>query len=329
MALRRVVQAMANGLGKEWPKICTAYAAANRVLGDIVKVTPSSKVVGDLAQFMVANDLDEDSVVARAEYLSFPSSVVEFFQGYLGQPPSGFPEPLRSRVLKGKGVIEGRPGASLPHLDLVGMEYRLKEKYGSTAIRSRDVLSAAMYPKVFDEYMTFTQTYSDLIEKLPTRAFLTPAEEDEEIEFEIAKGVSANIKFKAMGELQMNGKVEVFFEANGVPRVVEVVDRKSESVVGRKAVRERADLTVLGSVGAPMAGTIIEVCVKPGTKVTAGQQLVVMSAMKMETAVCAPVSGVVAQVAVEKNDGLDAGDLIVYIDQAESSMIDPLSSDEE
>lgn len=318
-------QAMSLGLGDEWDKICKAYAAANRALGDIVKVTPSSKVVGDLAQFMVQNGLDEHSLVAKAENLSFPSSVVEFMQGYLGHPSFGFPEPLRSRVLKGKHVIEGRPGATLAPMDLTGLEYRLKEKYGVANITYRDVLSAALYPKVFDEYMAHVMKYSDLIEKLPTRAFLTPLEEDEEVEFEIAKGVAANIKYKAVGELQPNGKREVFFEANGVPRVVEVADKKAELVVGKKAVRERADLSVLGSVGAPMAGTIIEVCIKPGSTVKPGQQLVVMNAMKMETAICAPVAGVVTQVAVEKNDILDAGDLVVFIDTKAGPTEDPLS----
>ncbi|GLC41025.1 hypothetical protein PLESTB_000951200 [Pleodorina starrii] len=321
-------QAMSLGLGEEWDKICKAYAAANRALGDIVKVTPSSKVVGDLAQFMVQNNLDEHSLVTKAESLSFPSSVVEFMQGYLGQPSFGFPEPLRSRVLKGKHVIEGRPGASLAAMDLTGLEYRLKEKYGAGAIANRDVLSAALYPKVFDEYMTHMLQYSDLIEKLPTRAFLTPLEEDEEVEFEIAKGVAANIKYKAVGELQPNGKREVFFEANGVPRVVEVTDKKAELLVGKKAVREKADLAVLGSVGAPMAGTIIEVSVKPGSQVKPGQQLVVMNAMKMETAICAPVAGFITQVAVEVNDALDAGDLVVFIDTKDvaGAVEDPLSS---
>jgi len=316
-------QAASLGLGKEWDKICHAYAEANLALGDIVKVTPSSKVVGDLAQFMVQNSIpDQHSLVDKAETLSFPSSVVEYFQGYLGQPPAGFPEPLRSRVLKGKHTIQGRPGASLAPLDLDGLEYRLKEKWGAANISRKDVLSAAMYPKVFDEYISFALKYSNLVERLPTRAFLAPLDEDEEIEVEIAKGVSASIRFKAMGELQSNGKREVFFEANGVPRVVEVVDRQAEVAVGKKAVREKADLALLGSVGAPMAGTIIEVQVKTGAVVTAGQQLVIMSAMKMETAVCAPVAGTITQLAVEANDALDAGDLVVYIDTTKAGAID-------
>lgn len=185
-------------------------------------------------------------------------------------------------------------------------------------------MTQAMYPKVFEEYMDFSIKYSSLIEKLPTRAFLAPLDEDEEIEVELAKGVAATVKFKAMGELQSNGKREVFFEANGVPRVVEVADRAAEQATGKKAVREKVDMAVLGSVGAPMAGTIIEVVVKTGMTVIAGQQLVVMSAMKMETAVCAPVGGVITQVAVERNDILDAGDLIVYIDSTKAS--DPIAS---
>lgn len=309
-------QAASLGLGDSWNKVQSSYAAANRALGDIVKVTPSSKVVGDLAQFMVQNELDEASVVEKADQLSFPASVVEFMQGYIGQPSFGFPEPLRSRVLKGKPTVEGRPGASMPPMELDNLEARLVERYGRSSITNKDVLSAALYPKVFEEYQSFVLRYSDLIEKLPTRAFLTPLKEDEEVEIELSKGVSTHIKLKAAGELQDSGKREVYFEANGVPRVVEVVDKKSTEVLGKAAIREKADVAVLGSVGAPMAGTVIEVSVKTGQAVHPGQQLAVLSAMKMETAVCSPIAGVVTQVAVVKNDALDAGDLIVYVDSA-------------
>eukprot|EP00798_Chlamydomonas_sp_ICE-L_P008825 gene8825-67_t len=323
-------QATTLGLGNEWGRICTSYAAANRALGDLVKVTPSSKVVGDLAQFMVQNNLDEFELVNKAEQLSFPSSVVEFMQGYLGEPAFGFPEPLRSRVLKDKRPISGRPGASMPPLDLAGMEYRLKDKYGNNAISYRDVLSSAMYPKVFSDYMDYTLKYSTLIEKLPTNAFFAPMEEDDEIDFELAKGVAVSIKYKAVGELQLSGKREVFFEANGIPRVVEVLDKVAEKTIGKKAARERADLAVLGSVGAPMAGAIIEVQVKAGQTVKAGQALVIMSAMKMETAICAPIAGVVTQVAVQKDDALDAGDLVVSImAEAETDELKSLDEDED
>ncbi|WIA32059.1 hypothetical protein OEZ86_002911 [Tetradesmus obliquus] len=312
-------QAASLGLGDSWGKVQQSYAAANRALGDIVKVTPSSKVVGDLAQFMVQNDLDEHSLVEKADTLSFPGSVVEFMQGYIGQPSFGFPEPLRSKILKGKPTIEGRPGASMPPMELDNLEARLVERYGKANVSPRDVLSAALYPKVFEEYQAHVLRYSDLIEKLPTRAFLVPLREDEEVEIELSKGVSTHIKLKAAGELQDSGKREVYFEANGVPRVVEVVDKRSLEALGKKAIREKADVGVLGSVGAPMAGSVIEVSVKAGQPVHAGQQLAVLSAMKMETAVCAPIAGVVTQVAVVKADNLDAGDLIVYIDAASPS----------
>eukprot|EP00878_Enallax_costatus_P025480 GHUV01027260.1.p1 GENE.GHUV01027260.1~~GHUV01027260.1.p1 ORF type:complete len:380 (+),score=161.84 GHUV01027260.1:249-1388(+) len=309
-------QAASLGLGDSWGKVQQSYAAANRALGDIVKVTPSSKVVGDLAQFMVQNDLDEHSLVEKADTLSFPASVVEFMQGYIGQPSFGFPEPLRTKILKGRPTIEGRPGASMPPMELDNLEARLVDRYGRQNITQRDVLSAALYPKVFEEYQAHVLRYSDLIEKLPTRAFLVPLKEDEEVEIELSKGVSTHIKLKAAGELQDSGKREVYFEANGVPRVVEVIDKRSMEALGKKAIREKADIGVLGSVGAPMAGTVIEVSVKAGQAVHAGQQLAVLSAMKMETAVCAPIAGVVTQVAVVKQDNLDAGDLIVFVDAA-------------
>jgi len=312
-------QAESLGLGDEWDKVKIAYAAANRALGDIVKVTPSSKVVGDLAQFMVQNNLDEKTVVERAEELSFPGSVVEFMQGLIGQPPHGFPEPFRTRVLKGKSAVEGRPGASLPPLNLAELEGRLVEKYGKNQIDKRDVLSAALYPKVFDEYRSHIDKFGTGIPDLPTTAFWNPLEEDEEVVMDYAGGLTAHIKYKAKGELQPTGKREVFFETNGVPRVVEVVDRNASAATDAKpakGTREKARSSDQGSVGAPMAGEVVEVLTKPGENVKAGQALVVMSAMKMETTVAAPTSGMVRHVAVEKGDTLDAGDLLVMIEHA-------------
>ena len=175
-----------------------AYAAANRALGDIVKVTPSSKVVGDLAQFMVSNSIeDEHSLVEKAEGLSLPSSVVEFLQGHIGHPVGGFPEPLRSRVVKDKPVINGRPGASLDPVNTNDLHTALKEKFEGTKISHRDLLSAAMYPKVFDEYMAFKGEFSRYLEHLPTRAFLAPLDVDEDVDVELSKGNVVNIKYKA------------------------------------------------------------------------------------------------------------------------------------
>lgn len=317
-------QSLSLGLGEQWEQVKAAYAQANRALGDIVKVTPSSKVVGDLAQFMVQNDLDEARLVEKASSLNLPDSVVEFLQGNLGQPAGGFPEPFTSRVIKDKPRIQGRPGAGLPPVNLRQLQNDLKEQHGKNSITYRDVMSSAMYPKVFDEFKDWQVRYSKFTDAIPTRAFLVPLDEDEEVEVEISKGNVINIKYRAMGELQPNGTREVFFEANGVPRTVEIVDRSDQAEGGpvRKAAREKSDPDVLGSVGAPMAGEVIEVSAQPGSLVKAGQKLAVLSAMKMETIVGAPCDGLVRHVGVGKGDSLDAGDLVVLIKEGVTAVTD-------
>ncbi|DBA66738.1 TPA: hypothetical protein ACH3X2_001887 [Trebouxia sp. C0005] len=257
------LQSLSLGLGEQWEKVKTAYAQANRALGDIVKVTPSSKVVGDLAQFMVQNDLDDTKLVEKAGSLNLPGSVEDLLQGNLGQPAGGFPEPLTSRVIKDKKNIAGRPGAGLSPVNLRQQEMDLKDKHDKSSITYRDVMSSAMYPQVFDEFKNWQGKYSKYTEAIPTRAFLTPLDEDEEVEVDISKGNITHIKYRAMGELQPNGTREVFFDTNGVPRTVEIVDTTDQGEGGspiRKAAREKALPDVLGSVGAPMAGEVMQGC---------------------------------------------------------------------
>jgi len=311
-------QASTMGLADQWDKVKVGYAMANRVLGDIVKVTPSSKVVGDLAQFMVANDLDEKSFEEQAETLSLPDSVIEFFQGYIGQPYGGFPA-VQQKVLKGKPVVEGRPGASMPDMDLSVLRSVLSTKFNQPMSAS-DALSSAMYPKVFDEFVVFKQMYGDL-SPLPTGTFLEPLETDEEVEVKLNRGTSFFVTYKAKGELKPDGMREVFFELNGIPRQVEVFDKKELEVAASsgRVSAERANATVLGSVGAPMSGKVTEVLVTAGDTVEAGAPLAVMSAMKMETTVAAPCAGVVSQVPACAGDSLKAGDLIVLIDESSES----------
>jgi pyruvate carboxylase len=301
-------QARALGLTGRWEAIKRAYAAANRLLGDIIKVTPSSKVVGDLAQFMVQNDLDEQSVLERADTLSFPRSVVEFFQGQLGEPRGGFPEPLRSKVLRDLQKIEGRPGASMPPLDFPALRRELEQKWGSH-IRDVDELSAALYPQVFAEYMAFRREYSD-VSLLPTRSFIAPMRLGEEIDFSIEPGKLLIVKLTAIGDVRGDGQREVFFELNGQPRSILVRDASVEQKVVR---RERAKDDVRGSIGAPMPGVVVELRCKPGEKVAVGDPLVVLSAMKMETIVAAPVAGEVRRIAAGVGDSLAVGDLLVEI----------------
>ena len=207
----------------------------------------------------------------------------------------------------------------MPPADLAGLGAKLRALHGSS-ITPRDVLSAALYPKVFEEFKEWEVRYSRYTSALPTGAFLAPLWEDEEVEVELAPGNTVSIRYKATSQLQADGKREVFFEANGIPRTVEVVDTRTGAGGGadgnaplRRAARERADPSALGSVGAPMAGTVVEVKATPGASVKAGEPLAVLSAMKMETAVCAPCDGVVQHVAVDAGDSIDAGDLVVRI----------------
>ncbi|MCC6877743.1 MAG: pyruvate carboxylase [Sandaracinaceae bacterium] len=305
-------QAHALGLSDRWASIKRAYSQANMLLGDIIKVTPSSKVAGDLAQFMVQNDLDAKAVLERADELSFPTSVVEFFEGRLGQPYGGFPEPLRTKVLRGRPPITGRPGATLPDIDLAKLRLELAQEHeGAYEIRDVDVLTAALYPAVFRDYLRLRAEHGD-VSVLPTRAFLAPLEIGEELRVDIERGKTLVIVPTAIGDMDERGTRTVFFELNGQPRQIRVRDRSATDV---PAARERASADP-GSIGAPMPGSVVEVRVAAGKTVAKGEPLCVLSAMKMETIVAAPSAGKVARVAVAKGDVLAAGDLICVLEVA-------------
>lgn len=221
-------QTFSLGLGDFFEDVKKAYKEANMLLGDIIKVTPSSKVVGDLAQFMVQNHLSANDVLERAEELSFPKSVVEFLQGAIGIPHGGFPEPLRSKVLKDMPRVEGRPGASLPPLDFDKLRADLKESHPKAT--DRDVMSAALYPQVTKDFLNFRDQYGP-VDKLETRIFLTGPKVGEEFEVTIEKGKTLGIKTLAMAEdLTPNGEKEVFFELNGQLRSVFIRDKEATKV---------------------------------------------------------------------------------------------------
>lgn len=266
-------------------------------------------MVGDLAQFMVQNKLSAKDVQERAEELSFPKSVVEFLQGSIGQPYGGFPEPLRSKVLKNMPRIEGRPGASLPPLDFGALKDELKDSF--IQVSDRDVMSAALYPQVTRDFLAFRESYGP-VDKLETRVFLVGPKVGEEFEATIEKGKTLGIKTLAMAEdLTENGEREVFFELNGTLRSVLIKDKEARKELH---IHPKADKGNKSQVGAPMPGTVIDVRVKVGDVVEKGTPLVILSAMKMETVVQSPVSGKVKTVEIKMGMALEAEDLLITVE---------------
>ncbi|CAK5273924.1 unnamed protein product [Mycena citricolor] len=301
-------QASQLGLGTQWTVIKQKYIEANELCGNIIKVTPSSKVVGDFAQWMTSNSLSKEQVLERAEHLDFPSSVVEFFQGYLGQPVGGFPEPLRSRVIRDKPRIDGRPGATMAPLDFKKIKADLRSQFGKH-ITDADVISSVMYPKVFEEYQGFIEKYGDL-SVIPTRYFLGRPDIGEEMHISIEAGKTLIIRLMAVGPVvEGRAQRDIWFEVNGEVRAVSVEDKNSavDTVSREKATNDP------GSVGAPMSGVVVEVRVKEGQEIKKGDPLAVLSAMKMESAVTAPVSGHIKRVVVQEGDSINQGDLTVEI----------------
>jgi pyruvate carboxylase len=271
-----IFQASQQGLGEQWAQTKKAYEQANDLLGDIVKVTPTSKVVGDLAQFMVSNKLSYDDVLAKAEQLDFPSSVLEFFEGLMGQPYGGFPEPLRSQALRGRRKMDKRPGLYLDPIDIAKVKSDLKTKWGDAT--ECDVASSIMYPKVFDDYKKWTTKYGDL-SVLPTRYFLSRPEIGEEFHVELEKGKVLILKLLAIGPLsEQTGLREVFYEMNGETRTVTVEDQHAAI---ENVSRPKADPTDSSQVGSPMSGVLVEVRVHDGSDVKKGDPIAILSAMKM------------------------------------------------
>jgi len=300
------------GLEGQWSAVKKAYIEANQLLGDIPKVTPSSKVVGDLAQFLVSNDLSSAQFMESAPFLSLPTSVVDFFLGNLGTPPNGFPEPLASIVRKGKAPANGRPGASLEPVDFEKVLKDLKQKYGDEMCMA-DALSYTLYPEVFDNFQNEVKKYGDLA-LLPTRAFLRPLEVDKELEIRLKHGRVAYVALVAMTELP-SGRREVYFTVNGNTQIVLVDELEGKADAGHK--REKAVQGEVGSVGAPMSGQVVEVRVQEGQYVHVNDPLVVLTAMKMETVVSAPLSGMVERVCVVPGDSVSSGDLVVLVKDVE------------
>ena len=301
-------QAKALGLEAKWVNVCEAYAQVNQLFGDIVKVTPSSKVVGDMALFMVANNLTPDDVLDPSRELAFPESVVEFFEGRLGQPPGGFPRVLQERVLKGRTPLTVRPGATQPPIDLEATREKVAALLGAPA-SDRDVMSYLMYPRVFPDLASHQRSYGDT-SVLPTPVFFFGPEKGVEHAIEIEPGKTLIVKLLAVGEPHLDGKRTVFFELNGQPREVTVADR---SLAG--SVREviKADPGDSNQLGAPLPGLVVGVAVNVGDPVRKGQKLLSLEAMKMETTLYAERAGRVVEVLAAVGRQVETGELLIRL----------------
>ncbi|SFQ69657.1 pyruvate carboxylase [Donghicola eburneus] len=304
-------QARSLGLEEKWHEVAHAYADVNQMFGDIVKVTPSSKVVGDMALMMVSQGLTRADVEDPNRDIAFPDSVVDMMRGNLGQPPGGFPDSIITKVLKGEKPNTDRPGLSAKPIDIE--ETRLaatKELELDDTLDDEDLNGYLMYPKVFSDYVARHKTYGP-VRTLPTSSFFYGMEPGDEISVEIDPGKTLEIRLQALGEADDKGEVKVFFELNGQPRVIRVPDRKVKATT---TVRPKAEASNAAHVGAPMPGVIASVSVTPGQKVNDGDLILTIEAMKMETGLHAEKSGVVKAVHIKPGDQIDAKDLLVELE---------------
>jgi len=296
------------GLGERWGEIKRRYREVNDAFGDIPKVTPSSKAIADFAMFLVQNNLTIDQAIEKSARLDFPQSFVDLMSGRLGQPYGGFPERLRKAVMKGRPTVSDRYGEHLPDHDFESAQERLAKRIDRAPDEAR-LLSDALYPEVFGEYVEHQEIFGDA-SILPTRAFLYGLQVGEEVSVDIEPGKTLIVKLVAIGGVTPDGHRMVYFELNGQPR--EVVVRDVSADVTEKA-RPMADATNPLEIGASMPGKVLKVLCEVGQKIEPGDALLVLEAMKMETAVTASTIGVVESIEVAVGDYAAAGQLLARL----------------
>jgi pyruvate carboxylase len=309
------VQARGLGIEHRWPEVVQRYADVNRLFGNIVKVTPSSKVVGDMALFMVSHGLSVEEILDSEREVAFPDSVVRFFRGELGQPVGGFPEALQNKVLRGEKAITVRPGSQLPPADFNAERLSIATSLGIHAdnVTDEDVCASLLYPKVFAAFANHRAQYGDT-SVLPTPTFFYGAEPGEEIAVQIDEGKRLILRYLGQSPTtDSKGRSSVFFELNGTQRVIVVRDK---SAVGGAASRPVAT-GAPGELAAPMPGTVVNVAVKVGQQVTKGEVLLTLEAMKMESTLYSEHAGTVQSVHVVSGDAVDAKDLLLSLEVAE------------
>jgi len=302
----------AHSLGIEdhrWSEVASAYSQVNEMFGDIIKVTPTSKVVGDMALMMVTGGLTREAVLDPGVDVTFPESVVQLFRGELGQPIGGFPRELQSKVLAGRPALTARPGALLPAVDLAAERVAVETKIGR-AVSDPELASHLMYPKVFADYAAERAAYGD-VATLPTAVFFYGMEPGQEINIDLERGKTLIVRYITTSDVHEDGTRTVFFELNGQPRPLRVADR---SQVAKRPPPRKVEPGNLKHVGAPMPGTIGTVAARSGIKVARGDVLLTLEAMKMETMVRCELDGTVKEVLATPGMAVDAKDLLVIFD---------------
>ncbi|PZX16272.1 pyruvate carboxylase [Palleronia aestuarii] len=303
-------QARSMGLEERWHEVAQTYADVNQMFGDIVKVTPSSKVVGDMALMMVSQGLSRAEVEDPKKDLSFPDSVIDMMRGALGQPPGGWPQALQKKILKNETPYTDRPGKHLDPVDFEETRAEASKAAGGVEIDDEDLMGYLMYPKVFTDYRLRNEEYGP-VRTLPTQTFFYGMEVGEEITAEIDPGKTLEIRLQALGDTDEKGQAKVFFELNGQPRTVRVPNRK---LTGAAAPQRKAEPGNPDHVGAPMPGIVAAIAVEAGKTVKEGDLLLSIEAMKMETGLYADRAATVKAVHVTPGAQIDAKDLLIELE---------------
>ena len=298
-------QATAVGLGERWQEVCRMYAKVNMMFGDIIKVTPSSKVVGDMALFMVQNELTEEDIYQKGETLDFPQSVIDFFKGKLGIPYGGFPEKLQKIILRG-GELQKE---SIPeNVNFEQMKQDMKAKH--MPVVPEAIASYAIYPKVFEDYISRYKKYGDL-SVLDTLTFFFGMKPGEEIYVTIEPGKMLLIRLDSITEPDEQGKRTIQFELNGMPREIIIADKH---ITNKIDTVKKADPGKIGEVGATLSGSVVKILVAKGQQIKKGEPILVTEAMKMETTMTSPIDGTVTSIETKAGKRIESGDLLIVIE---------------
>jgi pyruvate carboxylase len=292
----------------KWGIVVRMYADVNQMFGDIIKVTPSSKIVGDMSLYMIANDLSIADVIDPDKEITFPQSVIEFFKGELGVPHGGFPQKLQKKILGNQKPINGRPGSVMPSVNLEVEKINL-EKDTEQTINNQLLASHLMYPKVFKDFINFRKIYGDT-SILSTPLFFYGPKFDQEYSLMIDEGKTLIIRYLTKGETKPDGMCSVFFELNGQPRTIEVLD---ETFIKSSISKIKVDPTNETHIGSPLPGQVAQLFIKNGDKVIKGDKILVIEAMKMETIINAEMAGTIQNLQVGSGDNVDSKDLLCEI----------------